>query len=138
MWRSMWCKGNGLLMVLVLLMAAGCHEHAEDCLDGDGPEFSTDNLPNAVLNQEYEARIRVQIDNEPFDDRFFYDFDVEQWELPQGLRFVQYDAERYLYIEGTPTETGFFRFDVRVRVAGSPDLCYYRDRETYSLLVTEI
>lgn len=127
-----------LFGALLACMLPGCHEHVADCLDGDGPEFSTDNLPNAVLNQQYEARIRVQIENEPFDDLFFYDFDYEQSELPEGLRFMQYDAERYLYIEGTPTESGRFVLEVAVRVGGSPDLCYYRNRETYTLLVAEI
>ena len=126
-----------MIAVMVMFLSA-CHDHVSDCLDGDGPEFSTDNLPNAVLNQEYEARIRVQVRNEPFDDSFFYDFDYGQWELPRGLRFVQYDSERYLYIVGTPTEAGVFRFDVSVRVGASVDLCYYRTSESFSLLVTEL
>lgn len=132
------CRGIALLALLMASSLSGCHDHAEDCLDADGPVFSTDHLPNGVLNEEYEARIRVQINNEPFDDLFFYDFDYEQGELPEGLRFVQYDAERYLYIQGTPTESGLFTLEVAVRVGGSPDLCYYRNRETYTLRVTEL
>ncbi|MDX1694722.1 MAG: hypothetical protein R3208_13230 [Ketobacteraceae bacterium] len=126
------------LVVMASLLVSSCRVHLGDCLDGDGPEFTTDNLPNAVLNQEYEARVRVQVDNEPFDDRLSYEFDYEQGELPQGLRFTQFGDERYLYIEGTPTESGSFRFDVTVRVSGSVDLCHYRESETYRLLVTEL
>ena len=128
---------RAILIFLSAMLLSGCRVYVGDCLDGDGPEFATDNLPLAVLNQAYEARIRVQVDNEPYDDRFFYEFDYDQAELPDGLRFVQYDSERYLYIEGTPTEAGIFPFRVSVRVSGSVDLCYYRESEDYSLVVNE-
>lgn len=128
---------NLALIILVPLLAS-CHENGPyECLDWDGPVFQTDELPNAVLNQEYEAKIQVEVNNEPQDDFFIYDFEVED-DLPEGLEFYQTGDSRVLTIEGTPTETGVFIFEILVRVSGNRDICYHTAREQYVLTVDEI
>lgn len=124
------------VVLSLLLMLSGCGDDLDDCLDLDGPVFQTDSLPHGVLNQEYETEIRVQIQHEPYDDIYFYDFDYDHDDLPRGLYFFQDGVGRVLEIEGTPTETGVFTLDVAVYVSGHYDLCYHRAKARYELIIT--
>ncbi|PIE41480.1 MAG: hypothetical protein CSA49_03170 [Gammaproteobacteria bacterium] len=131
-------KALSVFVVVVTTCLSGCGEVGlYVCIAGNGPVFQTKSLPDAVLNQHYQADIQVEIENEPQDDWFFYDFSVED-NLPYGLEAYHFNDSRVLSIEGTPTETGIFRFDVLVQVSGVHNLCYYRARREFVLVVNEI
>jgi len=84
-----------------------------DCLDDDGPVLSPKILPTPVLNQSYDAIIQASIENEPFDDRFHYRFNVGSG-LPQGLSINTF--ERELRITGAPVVLGDFAVRIEVVV----------------------
>jgi len=119
-----------------VLLGSGC-ESAIDCLDNDGPEFDTSSIGNPVLNQVYSETIVVSINNEPRDDNFLYEFNL-QGELPDGV--TGFSAGRNYVLNGTPIEEGTFRFTVYVTVNDSllpaeSGLCYYTTSRTYEITV---
>ena len=86
---------------------------AIDCLDGDRPQFNRSVLPDPVLNQTYREVIQASIRNEPYDDRFEYDFLVSG-SLPMGL--ATEIVNREVMIIGTPIELGTFTLGLFVEV----------------------
>lgn len=107
-----------LLSVLLLgVSLSGCDaliDAAIDCLDGDRPQFNRPVLPDPILNQAYREVIRASIRNEPFDDRFDYDFFVSG-SLPTGV--VTEIINREVLVIGTPTELGTFTLGLFVEVS---------------------
>jgi len=83
-----------------------------DCIDDDGPVLNPKTLPTPVLNQSYEAIIQASIDNEPYDDRFHYRFNIGSG-LPQGL--IVNTFEREVRITGAPVVLG--DYGIRIEVA---------------------
>jgi len=124
------CKQSSAraLKVLVALMLAmlqsSCDvflDAAIDCLDGDRPQFNRSVLPNPILNQAYRELIQASIRNEPYDDRFIYDFTVSG-RLPAGL--VTEIVNRDVLVIGTPTELGTFTLGLFVEVRLSSSSAY--------------
>ncbi len=123
---------------------AGCGGVIEDvasaCIDLDGPEFTTDALPPAVLGQPYGAEVVVELVNEPYDDDFGYAFNV-RGSLPAGLEVRQVRGRR-LEIAGVPTAPGTYEFVVFVSVSEPPRspeeppvLCWDAAERTYRIAV---
>lgn len=121
------------------VLLTGC-DAVFDCLDKDGPTFDTTTLLPAVLNQEYTDSIFVSVENEPFDDRFDYNFTLLSGNFPMGI--TAQATGRTLVLSGTATELGNHQFRINVTVDdGLTDaqsgLCFrVRDRE-FSLLVEQ-
>jgi hypothetical protein len=86
---------------------------AIDCLDGDRPQYNRSVLPEPILNQAYRQVIQASIKNEPYDDRFVYDFTLSG-SLPTGL--VTEIVNREVLIIGTPVELGTFTLGLFVEV----------------------
>ena len=142
-----------LFLLLMIAVLAGCDDYVGDCLDYDGPEFDQRSVPIAVLNQEYSTIIVVYLENEPFDDRYYYDIEFSG-ALPQGIQVIDDFNDRTVNIQGTPTQLGSFTFELYVRVfdpythngyyydphdpfADGDNLCYSTNRETFTLSVME-
>ncbi len=132
-------------MLALLLLLVGCDtlfDTAVDCIDDDGPSFVQRQLAMPVLNQTYSEILTVRIDNEPFDDRFFYDFALEG-ALPEGIMASQrINGGRDLVFEGTATELGTFPFTVFVAVGGggvdTSGLCFTSRSRNFELTVAPI
>lgn len=127
--------------VIVFIAAAlgGC-DAVIDCLDNDGPVFSTNRLEPATLNQVYEQTITASVENEPSDGRFDYEFDVNNGSLPEGVTWRQ--SGRQIVFSGTPTELGSFTIDINVEVddglnPADSGLCYRTRTRGYILLVKQ-
>ena len=134
---------KGLLSKLALVGALaagyGC-ESAIDCLDNDGPKFVTGSISNPVLNEVYSQTITVEINNEPRDDNFRYNFQFAG-DLPAGVTGVS--NGRNYFLEGTPTEEGTFRFTIFVEVDDSLEpvesgLCFYNASKPFDMTVQPI
>jgi len=126
-------------LLLLALSLYGC-DAVLDCLDDDGPVFNKGTLEQAVLNQEYADEIVASVRNEPFDARFDYRF-VFTGSLPQGV--MAFQSGRRFVFEGTPTESGLFRFTLYVEVDDGLDpyrsnLCFRSRSTDYRLTVREI
>jgi len=127
-----------LCLIGSIVTLGGC-DAALDCIDNDGPEFSTTTIMPAALNQVYRADIEVSIRNEPLDDRFDYRFRVTG-NLPPGIS--SRSSGRTLELSGTATELGSYLFEVTVEVddglsAAESGLCFrVRDRD-FTLLVEQ-
>ena len=142
-------KARMLYLVGILTgLLTGCDilfAHALDCLDSDGPEFNKSILAAPVLNQVYQETIVVSINNEPRDDRFNYSFTF-RGELPAGLTGMQEGSNgRRYFLDGTPTETGTFKFDLFVSVEepsefenNNSGLCYTNRTGNFELTVLPI
>lgn len=126
----------GVILGTALIASYGC-ESAIDCLDNDGPEFVTGAISDPVLNQVYAQTITVEINNEPRDDNFRYNFSLSG-ALPEGVSAVA-NGRNYIF-NGTPIEEGTFRFTVFVNVDDSLEpvesgLCYYNASKSYEITV---
>lgn len=127
------------VLIGIATMLVGC-DAVVDCLDNDGPVFRTTSLAPATLNQVYQETIRAAVDNEPFDDRFEYDFNIVNGVLPAGLSTTQ--AGRSFIFTGTPTELGTFNIEINVFVDDGQDavdsgLCFRNRSREFSLVVAQ-
>ncbi len=124
---------------------AGCGGVFDDllinCIDFDGPEFTTAQLPAATVGQSYSTLVTVDIAREPYDDSYDYRFGVEG-QLPPGLGVRQNLSQRRLEIFGQPSASGSFSFTLTVSVRDPrlpanvvPTLCWYRAERSYTLTV---
>jgi len=89
-------------------------------------EFNTDTLPEAVLNQEYNAIITASVRNNPDDDSFDYKFALSGT-LPAGLIFTKDPENRRVIISGTPMEQGAFVITLQAKVSAPNDSDSYSD-----------
>ncbi len=110
-----------LLLLSVVLSCTAC-DALIDCLDADGPVFDRETLAPAVLNQEYQERVRASIKNEPQDDWFNYEFRLTG-KLPEGISTFQ--SGRTFIIEGTSIEVGEFPVELFVNVSGRGNRVVY-------------
>jgi len=105
-----------------------------DCIDDDGPVLTPRELPVPVLNHSYEAVITASIENEPYDDRFEYKFNLGAG-LPAGL--IVDTFEREVRISGAPTALGNYAMRVEVTVSdaggneGTSRLCRRKTARNY-------
>ncbi|QEP41933.1 hypothetical protein D5085_01500 [Ectothiorhodospiraceae bacterium BW-2] len=98
-------------------MTTGCSEDdIIDCIDFDGPEFNPTELSSAELYQPYLQRIDVAIANEPYDNLFNYSLKFSG-ELPAGITLKWGDNQQSVTLEGIPTRTGLFEFELAVKVS---------------------
>ena len=135
------------ILLFVCLNLAGCWNQDDwfsNCLPPEGPEFLTDSLPSATLNEVYQSNIKVNITNNPLDDSYQYYFYVSG-DLPEGLTTYQKAHERTLSIEGTPVVSGSFSIKVSVEVRDATlgqyqtaDLCTVDASKHYTLVVNQI
>jgi len=126
-------------VVLSVVVLSGC-DAVLDCLDNDGPVFSTNRLEPAILNQVYSQTIKASVENEPFDGRFEYDFDVNNGSLPAGITWRE--SGREITFSGTPTELGTYTIDINVEVddglnPADSGLCYRTRTRGFILLVEQ-
>jgi len=138
-------KDVRLLIASAAITLCGCDPLAGtgvwlDCLDDDGPILTPRELPAAVLNQSYEAIITASIENEPYDDRFHFDFNVGS-SLTTGLSVNEF--EREVRISGAPTELGVTAMRIEVVVAdesggaGETRLCRKHTARNYVIPVQQ-
>ncbi|GLB47788.1 hypothetical protein [Neptunitalea lumnitzerae] len=101
-------------LISIATLTTSCAEFFEDCLFWPAkPNIKTASIPQGNVNTYYYTEIEAEIENDPDDLNYYYDFDVEG-ELPYGLEYWTYD--NILIIEGTPQETGTFSFTVELYV----------------------
>lgn len=131
-----------MILSLASLVISACDE--VHCLDGDRPQFDVNVLPNPVLNQVYEQRIRASVRHRTDDDEFRYSF-VLDGDLPQGLTGSSDD--RLYTIGGTATELGSYPLQLTVILgnegfeideADVSSLCKKTHTASYTLTVDEL
>ncbi len=129
-----------LTFVGIGLTLIGC-DAVLDCVDNDGPVFSTDpTLPAAILNQQYLQTIQASVRNEPRDDRFDYDFTIINGALPPGITT---ESSSGLYtLRGTATELGTYNFEINVFIDDGLDptssgLCFRNRSREFELVVQQ-
>ena len=93
----------------VVVLLGGCD--AADCIIDRHPQFSSDSLPVATVNQEYEAALQVDIHSSNQDDEYSYSVRLEG-RLPPGLSLQT--SGRDVFFTGTPTELGDFSFTLNL------------------------
>ena len=106
-----------IAFAFILLTIVGCDQLKDtlsDCINLDGPRFDEDDIPVAVLNEEYFAEITVSIENNSYDAWYAYDFEYVG-NLPYGLEFVVNDDNRSIQIIGTPLQVGSYNIKIKVR-----------------------
>ncbi|GLB53023.1 hypothetical protein NBRC110019_20630 [Neptunitalea chrysea] len=86
----------------------------EDCIFWPAkPNIKTNNIPSGYFNTYYYAEIEAEIENDPDDLQYHYDFD---WDgtIPAGLSYWVHNNK--FFLEGYPSQTGRFSFTVYVYV----------------------
>lgn len=126
-----------LLLLLPLLLLAGCDDDAL-CFDSGQPEFSSNALPEAILNQAYDASLRMSIAGDPNDDAYAYAV-TTRGALPDGL--LVFASGRDIAIIGTPTATGTFNFSLTMQVTDpfstQEDLCFDSVTRNFRMVVAD-
>ena len=97
-------------LIVLALLTIGC----EDTIFGERVEFSTGNPPPGKVGVAYFWEIRAEVENDPFDDSYDYNFKLTKGRLPQGLTFQQ--GDNVGIISGVPEEAGTFDVFIRVSV----------------------
>jgi len=127
-----------ILFILFITVYLSSCEVVLNCLFDNEPEFETDSLPTAIVNQEYSANIYASvrdIRSGDVPDYCYndYEFTLEEGHLPDGLKLTELYSTNAVRIEGTPTELGEYKFKLEVYVYVNydcDDLCTnyaYRD-----------
>ncbi len=118
------------LHILLILFSLSLFLSCDDVLDclilNREPELPNKAFKVGSINSYYYDEFDAEIKNEPRDNDYGYEFDIEG-NLPIGVEAF-YDF-RTFYLEGIPEEAGEFRFTVYVYV--DPPLSYNPDTDTY-------
>jgi hypothetical protein len=129
------------LTCALLASCGGAEDLFSQCIDLDGPEFVTQELPVASIGRPYSAVVIVEIVREPFDDDYVYSFYING-KIPDGLTVKSFDGQRKVEIYGTPTTAGVYDIEISVEVKYSDlddpedaSLCWTEAERTYRLVV---
>ncbi|WP_299891927.1 hypothetical protein [uncultured Lacinutrix sp.] len=114
-----------LVLFLSLISLVGCEDILE-CVINRRPELPDKSFKTGFTNQLYYEEFDAQIKNEPQDNAYGYNFEIEG-ELPDGIElFIDY---RTLVFEGIPQSQGSFEFRLHLNV--DPPLHYNEETEQY-------
>jgi len=102
-----------LLLMSVAVTLSSCSIF-EDCNWGTSAQLHERSIITGTQGVYLEAGIRAEVNNEPRDNDYFYDFVVN--DLPSGLDYSQ--NGRDLSIFGIPTEPG--RYFIQVDLVVTP------------------
>ncbi len=98
-----------LIALTVVVLPGGCD--VANCIIDRYPQFSSDSLAVATVNQEYEASLEVDIHSSIEDSDYNYSVGLEG-RLPPGLSLQT--SGRDVFFTGTPTELGDFSFTLKL------------------------
>lgn len=101
-------KSPILHLLLIVFSFISCQDIIE-CIINRRPELTSKTLAVAQVNQFYTETITADIKNEPLDDNYDYYFSIDG-ELPRGIVYVI--EERRIVLEGTPLDSGSYKFKV--------------------------
>jgi len=128
-----------LSIIIFVFLFSSC-EDGLNCLIPKSAELQNKTFPIANIDDYYYSDLRAEINNEPRDDDYDYYFEVEG--LPMGIDyFVNF---RTISIEGTPEESGTFKFTIYLFVEGpfgeqydgsEGPICDESTSKTYTLIV---
>ena len=114
-----------LLLVFSLFTLTSCEDFF-DCIVNRRPELPNKEFGVGNLQTYYYEEFDAQIKNEPRDNNYGYDFEIEG-DLPDGLSmFVNY---RTVSIEGLPTFPGTYTFTIYLYV--DPPINYDYETDQY-------
>ncbi len=123
--------------LLFLLLSLTSCTLFDDCNSFAEARLNDKDIIRATKNVYMEEGIRAQVNNEPRDNDYFYDFVV--YDLPPGLDYEQ--VGRDVFIFGTPTQAGRYFFQVDVIVTPRSNdmelLCNDRAIRDYALRIDE-
>ena len=114
-----------LLLVFCLFTFLNCDDFL-DCVVNRRPELPDKSFAVGPIGSYYYEEFDAQIKNEPQDNDYGYEFDLDG-NLPDGLGMVV--NYRTVSIEGTPTTAGTYRFTIFLYV--DPPLTYDDENDTY-------
>lgn len=112
------------LLFFLFILNTACQDVLE-CVINRHPELQDKRLKEGHVNAYYFEEINAQINNEPFDDSYYYYFTVSG-KLPRGI--TSSVGYRSVVIEGTPLEPG--RFPINIHLSASQTDDYYDDCES--------
>ncbi|MFD0860671.1 hypothetical protein ACFQ1M_00510 [Sungkyunkwania multivorans] len=133
------------LLLCSSFLYLGCFDII-DCIGGAKPELENKMLVSGRQGEEYYESILASIDNDPYDNDYYYDFHF-YGDLPEGLNYEVYG--RYFEIFGVPSERGTFHFSITLEVdapeieydeediwSDGDRLCFGRDTITEDFFIT--
>ncbi len=115
-----------LLLFIGLTLCFSCDDVLDCLIFSKEPELPNKAFKVGSINSYYYDEFDAEIKNEPRDNDYGYEFDIEGT-LPIGVE-AYYDF-RTFYLEGIPEEPGEFNFTVYVYV--DPPLRYDADTDSY-------
>lgn len=130
-----------LLLVFSLFTFNSCEDFLE-CIVNRRPELPDKSFGAGVVDSYYYEEFDAQIKNEPRDNDYGYNFEIDGY-LPDGLSmFVNY---RTVSIEGTPEFPGTYTFDIILYVDPPIDfdtnsekiLCSESTSKEYTIIIDE-
>ncbi|MEW4924173.1 hypothetical protein [Algibacter sp. 2305UL17-15] len=107
----------------LFFVVTSCQDILE-CIINRKPVLSDNRLVEGNIHQDYFDKITSEIKNEPYDNRYYYDFSFHG-DLPKGISII-FDY-RDVIIQGRPLERGRFNFTISLYVEQTND--YYEDCE---------
>lgn len=115
-----------LIFLCSLTLFYSCDDVFDCLLFSKEPELPNKAFKVGSINSYYYDEFDAEIKNEPRDNDYGYEFDIDGT-LPLGVEAF-YDF-RTFYLEGVPEEAGEFTFTVFVYV--DPPLNYNPDTDSY-------
>ncbi|AUC76104.1 hypothetical protein [Olleya sp. Bg11-27] len=114
-----------LLFFLSIIIFTGC-ESILECVINRSPELPDKSFTVGYRQQMYYDEFEAQIKNDPHDDSYGYNFELEGT-LPEGVSMtIDYRIVRF---EGMPQNQGIYDFTIFLYV--DPPLSYDEETEDY-------
>lgn len=118
------------LQILILVLSTSLFYSCEDLMEclifSRNPELPNKSFKVGSVNSYYYDEFDSEIDNEPQDNNYGYEYDIDGT-LPIGIE--AFSDFRTFYLEGIPEESGEFSFTVYLYV--DPPLNYDPDTDDY-------
>ena len=98
-----------VLLAGIVALSLGCEQLAESLVDSafaERMELKAGDPPVGKVGEPYRWDFSAEVKNEPFDDQYYYAFDITHGDVPLGL--VMGCAQRNCSVTGTPVRSGSF------------------------------
>lgn len=110
---------NSVLLGVIIFSVFGCGDPFDFIQDlARHPVLEVESLPAGRVYVLYSGVLVASMKNDPNDDSYAYRFSIVSGSLPPGIAMAR--SGRWVLLDGTPTVSGRFTFEIQTTVYFSP------------------